>query len=333
MSIHAPRSEIWSLFDRVILLPKGATLYSGLANSAAEHFEECGFELLAFVNPAEHLVDLAAVDNRTEEAEQVSDTRVSQLKEAWQRKSEDPKPDGRASPQVLYLDDNAKQKKVGFWRQLEVLTRRTTKVTIRDPMGVAGSLFEAISLSVITGWVFFQLGRDLTGIRSREGCLYTASSLQGYIIIMFETYRLTIDIQIFDRERSERVVGVPAFLLSRRLSRLFLEDLPVPIIFSVVFYFMAGLRPEVAAFFIFLALMIISQLITVTLSALCVAVSRDFAGASLLGNVAYTIQTFCCGYFVQSQQIPVYLRWMKWIVSIKIADTFETGFSDIQAGL
>jgi len=318
MSIHAPRSEIWKLFDNVILLSRGATLYSGLASAATEHFEECGFELPAFVNPAEHLVDLAAVDNRSEEAEQLSDARVSQLKGAWHRKAQDQTLDGRTPPLVLDLDDNAKQPRVGFWRQLEVLTRRTTKVTIRDPMGLAGSLFEAISLSVITGWVFFQLGHDLTGIRSRQGCLYTASSLQGYIIIMFETYRLTIDIQIFDRERSERIVGVPAFLLSRRLSRLFLEDLPVPIIFSVVFYFMAGLRAEVATFLIFLALMIISQLITVTLSALCVAVSRDFAGASLLGNVAYTIQTFSCGYFVQSQQIPIYLRWMKWVVSSEL---------------
>jgi ABC-type multidrug transport system permease subunit len=77
---------------------------------------------------------------------------------------------------------------------------------------------------------------------------------------------------------------------------------------------MAGLRLEVAAFVIFLSIMVISQLITVTLAMLCVAVSRDFAGASMLGNVAYTVQTFCCGFFIQSQQIPVYMRWLKWLV-------------------
>jgi hypothetical protein len=184
-------------------------------------------------------------------------------------------------------------------------------------MGIAGSLFEATSMSIITGWIFWQLGNDLAGIRSREGALYTASSLQGYLILMFETYRLTMDIQLFDRERNEDVVSVPAFLLSRRLSKLFLEDIPVPVIFTLIYYFMAGFRAEAPTFFVFLAVIVISQYITVTLASLCVAVSRDFAGASLIANLAYTLQTFCCGYFIQAQQIPIYVRWLKWLVSVE----------------
>ncbi|KAI9776803.1 MAG: hypothetical protein M1839_009354 [Geoglossum umbratile] len=317
ISIHSPRSEIWSLFDRVILLSRQATLYSGPADAAVQHFQECGYELPSFVNPAEFLIDLAAIDNRSEESEQISYTRVSRLKEAWKQKPRSEissNPTSPASiPKPTSITSDIQQKRVGFRRQLYVLTKRTTKVTIRDPMGVAGSLFEAVVMAVIAGWIFFQLGNDLAGIRSREGALYTASSLQGYLILMFETYRLTIDIKMFDRERNEGVVSVPAFLLSRRLSRLFLEDLPVPIIFGLIFYFMAGFRTEPAAFFIFLAIAIISQFITVTLACLCVAVSRDFAVASLIGNMSYTIQSFCCGYFVQSLQIPVYTRWLKWV--------------------
>ncbi|KAH0536600.1 hypothetical protein FGG08_006533 [Glutinoglossum americanum] len=325
LSIHTPRSEIWKLFDRVILLSRGATLYSGPADAAAPHFQKCGYELPPFVNPAEFLIDLAAIDSRSEDAERASYARVSELKEAWQDHD-------KSRPDEKLLDDDmgscpmtpilaqgpaggATQghRNVGLRRQLSVLTRRTTKVTVRDPMGVAGSLFEAVIMSILTGWIFWQLGDDLAGIRSREGALYTASSLQGYLILMFETYRLTIDIQLFDRERNEDVVSVSAFLLSRRASRLFLEDLPVPIIFSIIYYFMAGFREDARTFFVFLTVMVIGQFITVTLASLCVAVSRDFAGASLIANLAYTLQSFCCGYFVQAQQIPVYVRWLKWV--------------------
>jgi len=317
ISIHAPRSEIWDLFDRVILLSRGATLYSGPAKAAVSYFQAHGHWLPPFVNPAEYLIDLAAIDNRSEEAEQVSVARVLKLKEAWQSQNISEPVSGTETLSIItppILTRTCDHLQVSFRHQLDVLIRRAIKVTLRDPMGVAGSLFEAVSLSVIAGWIFFQLGSDLAGIRSREGCLYTASSLQGYIVLMYEIYRLTTDIQLFDRERNEKVVGVPAFLVSRRVSRLLLEDLPVPIIFSLIFYFMAGLRLEAAAFFIFLTIMVISQLITVTLATLCVAVSRDFAGASMLGNMAYTVQTFCCGFFVQSQQLPVYLRWLKWLV-------------------
>jgi hypothetical protein len=122
-------------------------------------------------------------------------------------------------------------------------------------------------MAVINGWVFLRLPRTLTGIRSRQGSLYTASSLNGYLILLFETFRLTTDIQVFDRERNEGIVGVLSFLLSRRVARLPLEDLPVPILFSVIFYMMVGYRLEVAEFFIFLGVNILTHLIAVTFAA------------------------------------------------------------------
>ena len=45
-------------------------------------------------------------------------------------------------------------------------------------MGIAGSMLEAISMAVITGWIFLQLDGSLSGIRSREGALYTAAALR-----------------------------------------------------------------------------------------------------------------------------------------------------------
>ena len=130
-----------------------------------------------------------------------------------------------------------------FVNEVMVQTTRTFKTTIRDPMGILGSLTEAIILGIIAGWIFVKLDGTLSGIRSREGALYTAAALQGYLILLYETYRLTLDIAIFDRERGEHVVGVLSFLISRRLARLILEDLTVPLIFSTIFYFLAGSRP------------------------------------------------------------------------------------------
>lgn len=317
VSIHAPRSEIWSLFDNVILLARGSALYSGPVSESVAHFEQCGHILPPFVNPAEFLIDLAAIDNRTEELEAASHVRVENLRQAWQYR---PKADlavdhaEKKPPARLALEgvDTGAMKKVSFRRQFRVLTSRTFTTTIRDPMGVAGSLLEAVGMAVINGWIFLQLDESLAGIRSRQGSLYTASSLNGYLILLYETYRLTIDIRLFDRERNEGVVGVPAFLLSRRVARFPLEDLPVPLLFSIIFYFMVGYRLEPGQFFIFFALTLLTHYIAVTFAAVSIGVARSFPGASLVGNMCFTLQSFACGYFVQSQQIPVYVRWLKW---------------------
>lgn len=318
MSIHAPRSEIWNLLDNVVLLSHGHTLYSGPAIDAIPHFSECGYDLGPFMNPAEFLIDLSGIDTRSEEVEKASTTRVLGLKDAWQqrciaRNSFPPLQSGANNtgniakvPELL---------NVGFKQQVSVLTKRTTKVTLRDPMGISGSFIEALIMGIVSGLVFYQLGTDEAGIRSREGALYSASAQQAYLVLMLETYRLTVDIKVFDRERSEGVVTVSAFLLSRRISRFILEDLIVPTIFTIIYYFMVGFRSDPATFFMFLAIMIILQFITIGLATLCVAVSRDFAIASLIGNTTYTLQTLGCGFFIQSQQIPVWVRWLKWTVS------------------
>ncbi|KAJ5989379.1 ABC-2 type transporter [Penicillium waksmanii] len=317
VSIHAPRSEIWSLFDNVILLARGSPLYSGPVADSVSHFEQCGYVLPPFVNPAEYLIDLAAIDNRSEAQETASHSRVDQLRETWRSRFlqtssvENPEKEDTEMPPLGRVDTGG-MKTVSFRRQLHVLTSRTFKTTIRDPMGVAGSLLEAVGMAVICGWIFLQLGEDLAGIRSRQGSLYTAASLNGYLILLYETYRLTIDIRLFDRERNEGVVGVPAFLLSRRLARFPLEDLPVPLLFSIIFYFMVGYRLKVAQFFIFFALALLTHYIAVTFAAVSIGIARSFPGASLVGNLSFTLQSFACGYFVQSQQIPVYVRWLKW---------------------
>jgi ABC-type multidrug transport system ATPase subunit len=288
-TIHQPRSEIWGMFDGLVILTKGSPVYSGRAGDCISWFGNIGFQLPPFVNPAEFLIDIAAIDNRSPELEAVSSERVDRLKGAWLDESarlyqSSPEKKG-SSTSLAVVSSRRTQVHSPFIRQTRVLTSRTFLTTWRDPMGMSGSLFEAIAIGVVTGWVFFGLARTQAGIRSREGALYNAAALQGYLILMFETYRLTIDIQLFDRENNENVVDVVPFLLSRRLARLFTEDLPVPILYSTIFYWMAGFRAEASTFLIFFAIVLINHYIAVTFAATCVAASRSFAGASLIANL------------------------------------------------
>ncbi|KAI4141211.1 MAG: hypothetical protein L6R39_005470, partial [Caloplaca ligustica] len=314
VTIHQPRSEVWSLFDGLVLLSGGAAVYSGPKEDCLPYFEDLGYPLPALVNPAEFIVDLAAVDNRSVELEQTSNDRVEALIQAW-RIAVDKRAswiaDEKSSEQVP-VTNSLRKDTTDASRQIRVLTARSFKTTYRDPMGMAGSLIEAFTMAIITGWIFLNLDGSLAGIRSRQGALYTAAALQGYLILIFETYRLTIDIELFDREYAEGVVTVISFLISRRLARVFVEDVPVPFIYSVIFYFMAGFDARASQFFVFFAVNLLMHYIAVTLAMLCVSVSRNFAGASLIGNMAYTLQSLGCGYFVQSNQIPVWVRWLKW---------------------
>ncbi|KKY31154.1 putative pleiotropic drug resistance protein 1 [Diaporthe ampelina] len=316
VTIHQPRSEIWGLFDNLVLLSRGSPVYSGPVSECLPWFEELGFRTPPFVNPAEHLVDLAAVDNRTPELEAESLARVEQLKGAWREENErrfTPTEKGPDAPAERGMMLRRHTNATAFARQMRVMTSRTFKTTYRDPMGMMAAIMQAVIMGLCTGYIFYQLGRDQAGIRSRQGFLYTTSALEGYLFLVFEVYRLTQEIGVFDREHSEGCATALPFLASRRLARLITEDFPVPLIFAVICYWMAGLDQEPSRFLTYFGIVLLNHYIAVTCAMCCVTASRNFPGASLIANLAYTLQSMACGYFIQSNSIAVWLRWLKYL--------------------
>ncbi|KFA74091.1 hypothetical protein S40288_03782 [Stachybotrys chartarum IBT 40288] len=57
-TIHQPRSNIVALFDRLILLAQGKTVYSGPFSQCQAYFDSIGYECPAGFNIADYLVDL-----------------------------------------------------------------------------------------------------------------------------------------------------------------------------------------------------------------------------------------------------------------------------------
>jgi hypothetical protein len=124
---------------------------------------------------------------------------------------------------------------------------------------------------------------------------------------------MSLDVPTFDREKGEGYVTALPFILSRRLARLLTEDIPVPFLYSVIYYFLAGFDLDAKKFFIFFSVLLLNHFIGVTLAMTCIAAVRHFPGASLIANLTYTLQSIACGYFIQSNTIPVYVRWTKYI--------------------
>ncbi|KIW12024.1 hypothetical protein PV08_09298 [Exophiala spinifera] len=317
MTIHQPRSEIWRLVDNIVLLSRGSPVYSGSVKQCLPHFERMGYKLPSFFNPFDFIVDLAAIDIQSVELEKNSSIRVDQLLKAWASESASYHEKISQSFTNKSLHSNRATSYRDLFDELAhetmVLTRRTFIVTYRDRLGLFASIIEATSMGMISGWVFYHLGGDLSGIKSRQGALYTASAVQSYLVLVFETYRLSVDIEIYDRERIEGTSRPVTFVLSRRLSRILVEDIPVPILFSLIFYFMAGFRPQARQFFTFLVIQTITHLASINLASICVAINRQFMVASLLANLSFTLQTFACGYFINTHSLAVWLRWTKWI--------------------
>lgn len=61
-TIHQPSSELWSVFDKFILLSGGHTIYSGRADHTVQYFGELGHACPTAYNPADYVLGLVNQD-------------------------------------------------------------------------------------------------------------------------------------------------------------------------------------------------------------------------------------------------------------------------------
>jgi len=59
-TIHQPSAKIFHLFDRVILLSEGYTIYNGPPAGVKDYFSSFGLQMSRYVNPADKLSIIAA---------------------------------------------------------------------------------------------------------------------------------------------------------------------------------------------------------------------------------------------------------------------------------
>ena len=322
LSIHQPRPEICDLFDKVCLLSKGGRLvyYVNLKEEAHHYFSKLGYAPEMNQHISDHVMSLSVKDSSTVENELRSAARIHHLVETWKTDhyyeyNSTPKQDQAQFMKNLNLFATPKQDQISFMQELVVLTKRTFKLTYRDIQTLLVLNLGFVFLAVTLGWIFYRPKHDLAGIRSLISVQYVVLEVVGFCAMFIEVERLwNTDGAYFYREYQEHVASIPAFILSRRLAKFFLEDLPMTIIWSVITFFMWGLRVGNGSHFgIYFTVTLLVQLACMSSTLLIYAVSSSLPMSTMYVNLLYQIQNSASGYFVNAKTMPVYVRWVKYL--------------------
>lgn len=84
-SIHQPATSTYLLFDNVLLLTQGKSVYFGPPSASQQYFESLGYPRDAFLSPAESMLQLVNTDfGSADECKE----RMDQLVSAWTGSSE-----------------------------------------------------------------------------------------------------------------------------------------------------------------------------------------------------------------------------------------------------
>lgn len=309
-TIHQPNSDVFQLFDKLMLLAKGQVVYFGDSQSAVEYFSKINYPCPKYVNPPDHYIKLIHIDQSSEESEE----RVMKLIDKYNESDLYKKNQIQEIKQIPIPKEKVKHHGYvqGSLTQIKYLLKRNFSDILREPLKTRAHVGQVLFLGIILGLIFYNVGNTQREIQNRLGALFFVLVNQSFESVLAIVNTFPAEKSVFFREHSNNMYRTISFYFSKVVA-----DLPFQIIFPCVFgtivYWMVGFQSDAEKFFIFLTVVILCANIGSGLGFVLGTLARDTSVAISL--VPLTVLPFMVfsGFFVNSNSVPDYFIWIQYI--------------------
>nr|XP_009931192.1 PREDICTED: LOW QUALITY PROTEIN: ATP-binding cassette sub-family G member 8 [Opisthocomus hoazin] len=203
LSLHQPRSDIFQLFDLVLLMTSGLTVYSGTARDMVQYFTELGYPCPRYSNPADFYVDLTSIDKQTAEKEMESRKRANTLANLFLEKVKDfddflwkvterdnvattssKQRSHLSSEEAINMPHHSSHQLPGVLKQFTVLLSRQVSNDFRDLSTLLIHGSEALLMSLLIGFLYYGHEKTRLSIRDTTALLYMIGALIPFTVIL-----------------------------------------------------------------------------------------------------------------------------------------------------
>jgi len=235
------------MFDKLLVLSEGRTMYYGDAALAVTHFAAAGHSCPAAFNPSDYFLDLLSPDNRTPETEVATRNRIQYLGDRWletQRQNEraaQEKQDqglqhgGQASSvdavgeeefQSVRVIGSGSNDLATVWRNFLILCWRTWTEQSRNKGAIIARLVFNCFFGLIIGGIYSNIGHSQESIQNRKGALFFIMINQNFGSVTSMLNSFPKEKVIVNRERSGRAYNTLAYFAAKVIIELPINLLP-----------------------------------------------------------------------------------------------------------
>lgn len=334
-SIHQPRSQIFALFDDVVILSEGRTMYAGPADKMIEYFTKAGYALPENYNPADFVLDLVSMDVRTETLEEETKARIKVLGDLFASEEKKTGLDGNVSAadatkanahsdSLLALQDAIATSSTftyptSFLTQFILLAQRSAKQRLRDKTMLAIPFFISVFFGLVLGLVYYQTGKNLSqaAIQDKSSLFFFCLLNQIMSSLLSVVTVFPIERQIIARERAANSYGILPYFLSKIAT-----DLPLlafPLVYCILVYFLAALVNTPAAFFETALIFILTYVCGNALGLVFSSFASSLETAQAMAVPIILIIVLFSGFYASTELIPPALAWLQWLSPVRWA--------------
>ncbi|XP_071156888.1 protein white-like [Mytilus edulis] len=319
-TIHQPSSEVYDMFDQLLLLAEGRTAYMGPAKEGLDFFKEQGYACPVNYNPADYFIMTMAIlpdqlDNCRKRVEKICDA-FSKSKHAVELTKETDTVCNGTNPVTTtnLVVDRESSYGANWFQQFGSLTWRAWAQNIRDPLIMKVKIFQTIFIGVVLGLIYLHDNNnyDQKQVLNVNGVLFLLLTNMSFANMFAILNTFPTELPIFLREHGSGLYRVDTYYLSKSITEL-PALIILPTLFVSILYWMAGLYYNVESFLICCG---ISILVANTAASFGMIISTLSSSATMALAVAPPLLIplmLFGGFFVQNDTIPDWLLWLKYL--------------------
>uniref|UniRef100_A0A669B3W5 ATP-binding cassette sub-family G member 8 n=1 Tax=Oreochromis niloticus TaxID=8128 RepID=A0A669B3W5_ORENI len=316
LSVHQPRSDIFQLFDLVVLMSSGSAVYCGAAREMVPYFTALGHPCPRYCNPSDYYVDLISIDRRSPEREAECLERARVLAEQFMEKVRDTddhmwKAPGRGKKDEVITISRHENRLPGKLHQFNTLIKRHMYNDFRDLVTILVHGFEALLMSLLVGSLYYGAGETRLSIQDTVSLLYMIGALTPFAVVLDVIAKCHTERAMLYHELQDGMYSVTSYFFAKVLG-----ELPEHCVFTLVYglpiYWLAGLNEAPDRFLL--------NFLLVWLMVYCSRAMALFVAASLptlqtsafMGNSLFTVFYLTAGYVINLENLWLVASWLSY---------------------
>ncbi len=260
--VQQPSTDIFNQFDKIYLMSSGREFYQGPTTDIYSYFEKIGKPIPQYTNPGDYVINLMHAKEKPDASEIKLQNEMFAAYDTHARKS--------ITEQITHdmekaapIDASAMKELRGstFGQQCKVLLVRAFKNLIRNKRLTQARIFQTIIISIVLDILFYRkTGFGQQDVRSKNSVLFFMSMTQMMGTMQSVVLSCTLpwsnlavvplERALFLREYANRMYHTLPYYLSKTAVELPYQ-LCLPIFFSILVYWIVGLRNTAECFWIF----------------------------------------------------------------------------------
>lgn len=312
-TIHQPSSDIFRMFDQLLLIYRGKLIYQGKSSESVKYFDEVlGLPCKTDSNPSDHFMYIMQVNNPTVEQELVGsyDRLMAPAILDQIRKQEHP-----AVP-IFELKNFSP-----LCTQFLALFSRAVLIVRRNPLLTVVKVAQLIIMGFFFCSIFFQLSQDINDPKSvfnKNGSLFFMTAFHFIPAMMALIVSFPLERACFLKEYSGRFYSTLPYFISKVVLEIPLAIL-FPIIWTCGIYYIANYHHP---FVNLVKMCLVAVLMTFTSQSLGIAIGCSFNNIDTALNITplifFPLMLFS-GFYVNSDSIPAWTSWIEYISPFRYA--------------